>query len=80
MVTPVPASALCTARKSTARLSRHETRCMAMAAPLVWMEMITPMKRNAGSRDQKEKLKSRPSPGDTVGGPIQGASITLSMS
>ena len=48
LVAPVPDNAPCTCRKSTARLSRHETRCIAMSAPFAWMEMMTPRKRNDG--------------------------------
>ena len=76
--TPEPARERCTWRKSTARASRQDTRCKAMASPLACMEMIRPRKRKDGSKAQKETPKSgaAASPGQLWGTPSQGAFST----
>ena len=80
LLAPAPATAPCTWRKLTARLSRHETRCMAMAAPFAWIEMIAPRKRKAGTSTQKSTPKSSASPGDSAGTPTHPAAAIRPVS
>ena len=76
---PIPsaATAPCTARKSTARGLRHETRWMAMESPIVSIAPIWVTKTKAGRSAQNKGSKSRSSPGQPwEGAPIQGAALT----
>ena len=74
---PSTVTAPCTARKSTARARRHETRWMATAPLTVRTEAITATNRKAGSSAQKDGPKSRSKPAHSpVGRPTHGASTT----
>ena len=76
---PIPsaATAPCTARKSTARGLRHETRWMAMESPIVSTAPIRVTKMKAGRSAQNRGVKSRSNPGQpSEGTPIQDAAAT----
>ena len=75
-VTPEPASAPCTCRKSTAWASRRAARCCAIASPLACIEMITPRKRKDGTSVQKGIPKSSSKAGISLGSPTHGARST----
>ena len=78
---PSAATAPWTARKSTARGLRHDTRWMATPSPMVSMAPIRVTKTNAGSSDQKVTPKLRSSPGQSPAGrPIQPASAMMRVS
>ena len=71
----------CTARKSTGRCRRHETRCRAMLLVIDRIESITAVSRKAGSSAQKTGPKSRSKPGiATSGSPIHEAAAIRSRS
>ncbi len=78
---PSAATAPCTARKSTARGFRHDTRWMATLSPMVSMAPIRVTKMNAGRRDQNVTSKLRSRPGQSpAGSPIQPASAMSRVS
>ena len=64
LVTPPPAIAPCTCRKSIARSSRQATLCWVMASPLAWIEIIMPRNRNAGRSvpERESKVQSKTGP------------------
>ena len=72
--TPSAATALCTARKSTARGRRHDTRWMATAAVTVWTAPMRATNRKAGRSPTNAGPKSDSMPGHATGGrPTHGA-------
>ena len=79
--TPSAATAPCTARKSTARGRRHDTRWVATATPTDLVAPTSAMNRKAGRSAQNAGPKPSSSPeGRPVGNPIQAASATSAIS
>ena len=79
--TPSAATAPCTERKSTARLSGQDTRWIATAPPMVCIVQTRATNTNAGSRAQKSGVKRRSRAAHAgLGVPIQGARETRSKS
>ena len=78
---PSAATAPCTARKSTARGLRQDTRWMATASPIVSIAPTSVTKTKAGSNDQKMGPNSRSRPGQEPSGrPTHAALATRSTS
>ena len=81
LATPSAATAPCTARESTARGRRHDTRWMATAAVTVWTAPMRATNRKAGRSPTNAGPSSDSMPGHATGGrPTHGAAATRSGS